>query len=429
MAGPAAARYTRGLAGAGQARRSARYLTTLTFPITHVDSNTTDQAHDLLGPTGTVSDPGNAGGGPARRSATGILPFQDLELLVRSSREIVGVEPIADDQFQPASLDLRLGGTAYRVRASFLPGPDATVQDKLDDLTMHRMDITGGGVLERGCVYIVPLLETLSLKYRMTAVGNPKSSTGRLDVFTRLITDYGTQFDRVPEQYRGPLYAEVSPRTFSILVRKGSRLSQLRVRRGSPPVSDLQMRALQREHGLVGALTEDDIDNGVPVTVDVSGERTGGLIGYKAKSHAGLIDIDRIRHYEVSDFWDEVHAPRRGGLVLDPEDFYILASRQPVKVPDTHAAEMVAYDTLVGEFRVHYAGFFDPGFGLGDPAAPGSRAVLEVRSFEVPFVLEDNQVVGRLMYERLTERPAKLYGSAANSYQGQGIALSKHFRQ
>jgi len=387
-------------------------------------------AKDLLDPVNANESDGSAASAAGKaRTATGILPLQELDFLARTSREIVGLEPIQDNQLQPASLDLRLGATAYRVRASFLPGAGATVQERLEDLTMHTMDITHGGVLERGCVYIVPLLESLALRYRMTAVGNPKSSTGRLDVFTRLITDNGTQFDRVPEQYRGPLYAEVSPRTFSILVRKGSRLNQLRIRRGSPPVSDPQMRALQREHGLVGALTEDDIVNGVPVTVDVSGENTNGLIGYRAKSHTGLIDVDRVRHYDVADFWDPVHAPRRGGLVLDPEDFYILASRQPVKVPDTHAAEMVAYDTLVGEFRVHYAGFFDPGFGFGDRSATGSRAVLEVRSFEVPFVIEDNQTVGRLMYERLTERPAKLYGSAANSYQGQGIALSKHFRQ
>jgi dCTP deaminase len=361
--------------------------------------------------------------------STGILPSQELERLIRVGREIGSLEPIDDDQIQPASLDLRLGPRAYRVRASFLPGKGATVKDKLAGLAMHEMDLTRGAVLERGCVYIVPLLESLALRHRMSAVGNPKSSTGRLDVFTRLITDYGAQFDRVPEQYRGPLYAEVSPRTFSILVRTGSRLNQLRVRRGTPPVTDPQMRALQRTHGLVGALTEEDIRNGVPVTVDVSGARTNGLIGYRAKNHAGLIDIDKPRHYDVADFWDPVHAPGRGGLVLDPEDFYILASREPVKVPDTHAAEMIAYDTLVGEFRVHYAGFFDPGFGSGDAPGAGSRAVLEVRSFEVPFVIEDDQVVGRLMYERLTERPTKLYGSVANSYQGQGIALSKHFRQ
>jgi dCTP deaminase len=369
------------------------------------------------------------GAAEAAGHSTGILPSQELERLVRVGREIVCAEPVDDEQIQPASLDLRLGPRAYRVRASFLPGKGATVREKLAGLAMHEMDLTHGAVLERGCVYIVPLLESLALRHRMSAVGNPKSSTGRLDVFTRLITDYGTQFDRVAEQYRGPLYAEVSPRTFSILVRQGSRLNQLRIRRGTPPASDPQMRALQREHGLVGALTEEDIRNGVPVTVDVSGRKTGGLIGYRAKNHAGLIDVDRRRHYDVADFWDPVYAPPRGGLVLDPEDFYILASREAVKVPDTHAAEMVAYDTLVGEFRVHYAGFFDPGFGFGAASGEGSRAVLEVRSFEVPFQIEDDQVVGRLTYERLTERPAKLYGAAANSYQGQGIALSKHFRQ
>ena len=397
-----------------------------------MNQNPKNGSSDLLSPLATDTETEglpSTGATPSGRSSTGILPYQELESLIKVSKEIVGIEPIQDEQLQPASLDLRLGPVAYRVRASFLPGTGATVQDKLDDLVMHKMDISNGGVLERGCVYIVPLLETLALKFRMSAVGNPKSSTGRLDVFTRLIVDNGTQFDRVPEQYRGPLYAEVSPRTFSILVRKGSRLSQLRIRRGSPLATDPKMRALQREHGLVGSLSEDDINNGVPVTVDVSGERTNGLIGYKAKNHAGLIDIDRLRCYEVADFWDEVRAPRRGGVVLDPEDFYILASRQPVRVPDTHAAEMIAYDTLVGEFRVHYAGFFDPGFGFVSQDALGSRAVLEVRSFEVPFLIEDNQIVGRLTYERLTERPVRLYGSAANSYQGQGIALSKHFRQ
>ena len=396
-----------------------------------VDRKQESGSSDLLRSNVKEADTLALDGGAATtgRGNTGILPYQELEFLVRNGRQIVGLEPIQENQFQPASLDLRLGPTAYRVRASFLPGAGFTVQEKLTELAMHKMDISNGGVLERGCVYIVPLLEGLALKHRMSAVGNPKSSTGRLDVFTRLIADYGTQFDRVPEQYRGPLYAEVSPRTFSILVRKGSRLSQLRIRRGSPLVTDPKMRALQREHGLVGALSESDIENGVPVTVNVSGDRTGGLIGYKAKNHAGLIDVDRLRAYEVADFWDEVRAPRRGGLVLDPEDFYILASREPVKVPDTHAAEMIAYDTLVGEFRVHYAGFFDPGFGFVSQNALGSRAVLEVRSFEVPFLIEDNQTVGRLTYEPLTERPIKLYGTAANSYQGQGIALSKHFRQ
>ena len=360
---------------------------------------------------------------------TGILPSQELERQVKVTREIVALETIQDDQFQPASLDLRLGSVAHRVRASFLPGKDATVQQKLDGLTMHTMDIRNGAVLERGCVYIIPLLEGLALKRRTSAMGNPKSSIGRLDIFTRIITDYGTEFDRIREQYNGPLYAEVSPRTFSVLVYKGSRLNQIRIRRGNPPSTDESMKRLQQEFQVVGSISEGEIRNGVPVSVDVRGADSGGLVGYKARNHAGLIDIEKIRYYDVLDFWEPVYAPRVGGLVLDPADFYILASREAVKVPPTHAAEMIAYDTLVGEFRVHYAGFFDPGFGHPDAGGQGARAVLEVRSFEVPFVIEHGQVVGRLAYEQLTEKPNRLYGSnAKSSYQGQGIALSKHFK-
>ncbi len=250
-----------------------------------------------------------------------------------------------------------------------------------------------------------------------------------MDVFTRLITDHGTEFDRVREEYAGPLYAEVSPRTFSVLVREGSRLSQLRIRRGDPSSTDEKHRELQKEHDLVGSISLEDIRDGVPVSVDVRGDASGGIIGYRAKSHSGLIDIDRIRHYEVADFWEPVRAPRKGGLVLDPADFYILASCEAVRVPPSYAAEMIAYDTLVGEFRVHYAGFFDPGFGDPEAGGEGSRAVLEVRSFEVPFIIEHGQIVGRLVYERLTAKPNVLYGNGIKSnYQKQGIALSKHFK-
>jgi dCTP deaminase len=381
-----------------------------------------DIASDASAPAQTISH--------AAPHTTGILPSHELEHLIRVTKEIFAVEPIEANQLQPASIDLRLGSVAYRVRASFLPGKETTVAQRLEDLAMHEMDITSGAVLERGCVYIVPLLEGVSLKHRMSAMGNPKSSTGRLDVFTRLITDYGTEFDRVREGYKGPLYAEVSPRTFSVLVRKGSRLSQLRIRRGNPATTDQDMRRLQLEQSVVASsIEEDEIRNGVPVMVDVKGETTGGLIGYRAKSHAGLIDIDKARHYEIGEFWEPVYAPRKGGLILDPAEFYILASRDAVKVPPTYAAEMIAYDTLVGEFRVHYAGFFDPGFGHAAAGGEGSRAVLEVRSYEVPFVIEHGQVVGRLTYERLTSPPATLYGAGlASSYQRQGIALSKHFR-
>ena len=379
--------------------------------------------------TNTIFD--NATDEPAGTAhSTGILPSQALERLVKITKEICAVDGIQDDQYQPASLDLRLGAHAYRVRASFLPGKSTTVEQRLAELTMHKMDISNGGVLERGGVYIVPLMESLNLRSRTTAMGNPKSSTGRLDIFTRIITDYGTEFDRVREGYKGPLYAEVSPRTFSVLVRKGSRLGQLRIRRGNPTNTDEQMRRLQRSQRVVDtAIDEDDIRNGVPITVDVRGEKSDGIIGYKARNHAGLIDVDRVREYDVGDYWEPVRAPRRGGLILDPADFYILASREPVKVPPTHAAEMIAYDTLVGEFRVHYAGFFDPGFGHPEGGSQGARAVLEVRSYEVPFVIEDGQTVGRLTYERLTARPARLYGQGLKSnYQSQGIALSKHFK-
>ncbi len=362
---------------------------------------------------------------------TGILPAQELFRAI-DAKEIQAIEPITNDQVQPASIDLRLGSKAYRVRASFLPGIRSTVQDKLRDLSMHEMDITSGGVLERGCVYIIPLLEHVSLKHRMSARGNPKSSTGRLDVFTRLITDHGTEFDQVREGYKGPLYAEVSPRTFTILVRKGSRLSQLRIRRGTPPSSDQKHKDLHREFGLVDReLSDEDIKSGVPITVDVVGSPDSGhTIGFKAKSHTGLIDVDRVGYYEVDEFWDPVKAPGKHGLVLDPADFYILASKEAVKVPPAFAAEMIAYDTLVGEFRVHYAGFFDPGFGDASAGGEGAKAVLEVRSYEVPFVIEDGQVVGRLAYERLTVRPERLYGLGVHShYQRQGLRLSKHFRQ
>ena len=369
----------------------------------------------------------------SEKLSTGILPSQELEFQIKVTKEIFALhpksDPIEDNQIQPASLDLRLGSEAYRVRASFLPGKDATVDERLEEITMHKMDISNGAVLERGCVYIIPLLEGLALKHRMSAMGNPKSSIGRLDIFTRIITDQGTEFDRIRGGYRGNLYAEVSPRTFSVLVRKGSRLNQIRIRRGTPASTDENMRRLQNELQVVESINADEIRNGVPVSVDVRGERFGQIIGYKARNHAGLIDIDKVRHYDPLEFWEPVHAPKRGGLILDPADFYILASLQAVKVPPTYAAEMIAYDTLVGEFRVHYAGFFDPGFGHPDAGGEGSRAVLEVRSFEVPFVIEHGQIVGRLAYERLTARPAKLYGSNLNSsYQRQGIALSKHFK-
>ena len=365
------------------------------------------------------------------RHGTGILPVQEIRALIRD-KHIEATAEITEDQIQPASVDLRLGSTAYRVRASFLPGPDLKVKEKIAALGMHEVDLTEGAVLERGCVYIVPLTESLRLSKRDSGVANPKSSTGRLDVFTRLITDHGAEFDRVRPGYEGPLYAEISPRTFSILARRGSRLNQLRLRRGAPAVGEAALKRLNEEVRLVhtDAGTESFAEGKVTLTVDLKGDAATEFIGYKAKKHTDLIDIDKTNHYDAADFWEPIYARADRAIILDPDDFHILASREAITVPPDHAAEMVAYDTLVGEFRVHYAGFFDPGFGYEVEGAPGTRAVLEVRSHEVPFVIEHGQTMGRLVYERLTAVPDKIYGAGiGSSYQRQGLTLSKHFKR
>ena len=350
----------------------------------------------------------------------GLLPVQHLKKLIEQSREIRAYEPIEPGQLQPASLDLRLGKRAFRVRASFLPGKAATVQEKIDQFAMHAFELGDEGtVLEKGCVYIVELMESLALAPGTSALANPKSSIGRIDVFTRLITDHGVEFDRVRAHYHGPLYAEISPRTFSILARKGDRLSQLRIKRGDPSGRD----------DMAGpAINGEENRHGLPVTVDLGSIAGDGIIGYRAKQHAGLIDLRKLAHYEVQEFWQPLRARADRTLVLDPDEFYILASKEAVRIPPDQAAEMLAYDTSIGEFRVHYAGFFDPGFGHAEAKAEGTRAVLEVRSHEVPFVLEDGQRVGQLIYERLVERPDQLYGiDIGSNYQRQGLRLSKHF--
>jgi len=360
---------------------------------------------------------------------TGILPSQTLRALIAEG-VIRASAPILDAQVQPASIDLRLGPVAYRVRARFLPGRGATVKERLDAVEMHAIDLTEGAVFERHCVYIVPLLESVALAPGLTALANPKSSTGRLDVFARLITDHGTEFDRVEPGYAGPLYAEISPRAFSVRVKTGTRLLQLRLRRGEPSHDDTSLRALHEATALNDAAPgQENIKGGIAFTVDIRGDEQG-LVGYRARRHAGLIDLERINHYDPLDFWEPIHRHGRSGIILDPNDFYILASKESVVVPADHAAEMLAYDSLVGEFRVHYAGFFDPGFGLSETGGTGSRAVLEVRAHEVPFLIEDGQVVGRLVYERLTERPDKLYGMGIGSnYQSQGLRLGKQFKR
>jgi dCTP deaminase len=357
----------------------------------------------------------------------GILPDHMITALAKNGA-IIPTRAFDPDQIQPASLDLRLGEVAYRVRASFLPGPGATVGERIDELKLHEIVLTDGAVLETGCVYIVPLLESLALPDDIAAAANPKSSTGRLDVFTRVIADETRGFDRIKAGYHGPLYAEISPRTFPVLVREGSRLSQIRFRHGNALLEPDLLRALHIRERLVD--DEDaDVSDGVAVSVDLAGLGPDGLVGYRAKRHTGLIDVERRAGYDVAEFWEPMKARADRSLILDPNEFYILASKEAVQVPPDYAAEMVPFDPLVGEFRVHYAGFFDPGFGYAGAGGRGSRAVLEVRSREVPFILEHGQIVGRLVFEKMLERPKSLYGQGIGSnYQAQSLKLSKHFR-
>ena len=329
----------------------------------------------------------------------GILPCQSIETLLATGA-IAGAGSFDADQVQPASLDLRLGDRAWRVRASFLPGRGRRVAERMVDVAMHELDLSVGAVLERGCVYIAEVRERLALPPGVSARANPKSSTGRVDVFVRLLTDHGAAFDDVAAGYSGPLYLEIAPQTFSILVRAGTRLNQLRLKRGEP--QRLSVR-------------------------DVGVDLTGDLAGFRARRHAGVIDLDREDGHDPRDFWEPL-SPRRGELLLDPGEFYILASKAAVEIPVMEAAEMLPIDPSVGEFRVHYAGFFDPGFGTEEAGGQGSRGVLEVRSHETPFLLEDGQTVARLIFEPLTERPSRLYGANGSHYQRQGLKLSKHFR-
>jgi dCTP deaminase len=329
----------------------------------------------------------------------GILPAQAIETLIATGA-IASQTPFDADQVQPASLDLRLSDTCWRVRASFLPG-SRKVEDRIADVVMHTLDLSGGEVLEKGCVYIARLQERLTLPPGLIARANPKSSTGRVDVFVRLLTDQGASFDDVAEGYDGPLYLEIAPQTFSILVRPGTRLNQLRLKAGEPP--KLETRS---------------------VGVDL---QAGDIVGFRGRRHAGVIDLDHIDGHDPRDFWEPLSL-RRGELLLDPGEFYILASSDDVEIPVDQAAEMTPIDPSVGEFRVHYAGFFDPGFGTDEAHGAGSKGVLEVRTHDTPFLLEHGQIVARLVYEPLTERPSRLYGEGGSHYQRQGLKLSKHFR-
>ena len=383
--------------------------------------------------------PGAGAAGPRRggRSGRGVLPSQSIRALIDDERIVSSdpTAPIDDAQIQPASLDLRLGPRAYRLQASFLPG-NAPVEAKLDYLSLAKLDLTSPTVLERRVVYLVPLMEELDLREGgLVAKANPKSTTGRLDVFTRLITNGGSEFEHVPQGYRGPLYAEIMPRTFPVIVRPGLSLSQIRFIRGRVELSDSEMRKVNKEQKLIYLDDEHsaaaNVRDGVELSVSLRGDGVREVVAYRGKKNARLVDLSRVGEYEIGEFWEEIRDCPGDRLILNPGDFYILVSRERVRVPPGYAAEMVPFDPSVGEFRIHYAGFFDPGFGYGAAGdIKGTRAVLEVRAHEVPFVIEHGQVVGRLVYSRVLDVPDKVYGaSIGSSYQRQELALSKQFRR
>lgn len=394
--------------------------------------------------TPSTAEPANSGS--SRAEYTGILPSQRIREMIRDG-QIISIEPLTDfepDQIQPASIDLRLGRIAYPVETSFLPGRGVKVLDKMRELDEEfdrfGIDLTNGAVLEKGRVYVIPLMEAIALSREVAAFANPKSSTGRLDILTRLIADEATNFDQVEEGYKGRLYLEVAPRSFSIVVKPGTRLNQLRFRRTRgerpKPIHEAEWRAMLEDRQIVdfreGEPRVADMTRGMlPFTVDLQGRGDeGALVGYRVKKHTVRIDLDR-RNYDPLDFWEPIRFHRRASLILAPDEFYILMTREAIAVPPDYAAEMVPYDTRAGEFRVHYAGFFDPGFGWDSVSekAGSSRGVLEVRSHEVPFLLEHGQTVGWLRYERMAARPETLYGRDIQSnYQGQGLKLAKQFK-
>jgi len=380
----------------------------------------------------------------------GVLPVQKLRLLkefnvIRTPDDY----PLEPGQFQPNSLDLRLGKIAHRVRCSFLP-ENETVASKLGKLTQHSFSIEDGAVLEPNCTYIIPLLEELHLPSgpslnqdgypeiymddKLSARTNPKSSTGRLDIFTRVITDFSHRFEEITPGYSGKLYLEVVPKSFPVRVRTGQTLNQLRIRHGYSVLSDEDILRTHASDPILFGQDEKPIPvdklkvgNGLFMSVSLHGEK-GEIVGYKAKKNRDLIDLDRIDFYRVPEFWDPIYAQSEDYLILEPEAFYIFASRERCRIPVHLAAEMVPYDTGSGELRTHYAGFFDSGFG-GDVARGGARAVLEVRSHDVPFLIEDGQTFFRMVFEPNTEMPELIYGRDIKSnYQGQNLKLSKHFK-
>ena len=373
-------------------------------------------------------------GDPDAGRSTGVLPSQRLREAVSDGWIVAGDWRIPPSSLQPASIDLRLGEHAWALRCSFLPDSDSTVEEKIEDLAFERIDLRDGATLERDRPYLVPLIEELRLPQEIRAKANPKSSTGRLDVFTRVLTDRNHRFDEIAAGYGGRLYLEVVPRTFAIRVKTGLALNQVRLICGDGRLSDQQLVALHRETPLLYVdtvpLPESSLSlgDGLFLSLDASGD-SERIVGYRAKKNSLPIDLTQVGTLDWREFWEPVHPERGGRIVLEPEVFYLLLSAEGVSIPPCYAAEMLAYDPTAGELRTHYAGFFDPGFGYSRASdSHGSRAALEVRARDVSFMVEHGQPVSKLAFERMAQEPDVLYGEDVGSnYQGQQTMLSKHF--
>jgi dCTP deaminase len=367
-------------------------------------------------------------------SSIGVLPSQRLREAISCEWMVADPWRIPAESVQPASVDLRLGEHAWALRCSFLPDSDSTVEEKIEDIAFERIDLRDGATLERDRPYLVPLIEELRLPEEIRAKANPKSSTGRLDVFTRVLTDRSHRFDEIAGGYHGKLYLEVVPRTFAIRVKTGLALNQVRLMSGDARLDDGELARLHQQSPLLyrdsQALNGSELSfaDGLFLSLDVSGSAES-IVGYRARKNSLPIDLTKVGALRWRDYWEPVHPEQGGRIVLEPEVFYLLLSAEGVSIPPSYAAEMLAYDPTAGELRTHYAGFFDPGFGFHrDETAPGSRAALEVRARDVSFMVEHRQPVCKLAFERMAEEPDVLYGKDLGSnYQGQLTMLSKHF--
>jgi dCTP deaminase len=386
-------------------------------------------------PTSTAEHGGGPGGQP---QSAGVLPAQRLREAIAAEWLVADPWRIPGESIQPASVDLRLGEHAWALRCSFLPDSDSTVEEKIEDIAFERIDLRDGATLERDRPYLVPLIEELRLPGDVRAKANPKSSTGRLDVFTRVLTDRNHRFDEIAPGYHGKLYLEVVPRTFAIRVKTGLALNQVRLMSADARLSDAELLDLHARSPLLYLDSQPvseaqlSLGDGLFLSLDVSGD-ADAIVGYRAKKNSLPIDLTKVGALRWREFWEPVHPEAGGRIVLEPEVFYLLLSAEGVSIPPSYAAEMLAYDPTAGELRTHYAGFFDPGFGYavaGPGAAHGSRAALEVRARDVSFMVEHRQPVCKLAFERMCEEPDVLYGEDIGSnYQGQLTMLSKHFSE